>query len=350
MDYEEDHYPHHHHHHHYPHHPPVRRKLKSTCSVPPSDQSGGDSSDCDSVHSLPVSHVAASNSESSTKSYAAIARNPAPPPLPAPVVTAAVATSDVKSDEWPQVFEKADGGHETASSSVSSTTTEPNTPPEEVAAVTAVAAVNVLQDYYPSLAESVKGGRKLSEEPEGLPNGDVVKRPAATKAGSPPAVAKGPWKASEAAVTEPPPPKRVTQNQPPVIFDEKTLCSDSVEGLTFGFSVNPSLMDEAPAATEDCPVPTNPPPPHVPLSPKPPLPPQAVKQQQSPPKTVAAVAAAAPSATAPAGESQLPTCNKTRDFAAMFRPPPRQSKADALNQCEIVNFVGNSTFSNLLIN
>ncbi|CAB3374280.1 Hypothetical predicted protein [Cloeon dipterum] len=33
------------------------------------------------------------------------------------------------------------------------------------------------------------------------------------------------------------------QNQPPVMFVDKTLCSCSVEGLLFGFSVNASLID-----------------------------------------------------------------------------------------------------------
>ncbi|XP_065350595.1 uncharacterized protein LOC135946330 isoform X2 [Cloeon dipterum] len=36
------------------------------------------------------------------------------------------------------------------------------------------------------------------------------------------------------------------QNQPPVMFVDKTLCSCSVEALTFGFSVNASLIDCAP--------------------------------------------------------------------------------------------------------
>jgi len=335
MEYEEDHYPHHHHHHHYPHHPPGRRKLKSTCSVPPSDQSGGDSSDCDSVHSLPVSHVVASNSDSATKSYAAIARNPPqPPPL-------AVPDSKGSVDEWPQVAEKAD--LETASSSVSSTTTEPNTPPEE--------SVNVLHDYYPSLAESIKGGRKPPEEQQplklaALPNGEVkpqqLQRPP-VKASSPPE-SKVAWKPPLPTNCQaPPPPKRVIQNQPPVIFDEKTLCGDSVEGLTFGFSVNPSLMDEVGLLLPDCvPAPTNPSPPHVPPSPK------ALAKQQSPPKTPSSAATATPpsaatpsTTTAPTGESDLPTSKKTRDFAAMYRPPP-QIQTDSTNQYEIIRFVGSS--------
>ncbi|XP_059478679.1 msx2-interacting protein-like isoform X2 [Neocloeon triangulifer] len=313
MGYEEEHYQHHH---HYPHHSVGRRKLKSTSSMPPSDQSGAESSDdCDSVHSMPASSrlpstTSSAPDHSATMSYAAIARNPPPPPPPAAAAT---------EENWPQVAE------ETASSSISSTTTEPNTPPEE--------PLNVLGDYYPSLAESYKGGsRKASEEPPPvppkLPNGDV-KRQSSLPPKNPPAPAKA------KSVTPPVstrPLKRVPQNQPPVIFDEKTLCSDSVEGLTFGFSVNPSLMDEASLVL----------PPQLDCAPvlAPPPPPTKQKVVSSPTARVEVAA------TIVAPESDLPTTKKTKDFSTMFRPPP-QSSADysghpTYNQMEIINFVGNA--------
>ncbi|CAB3374273.1 Hypothetical predicted protein [Cloeon dipterum] len=316
--------------HHLPHHPHAggRRKLKSTCSVPPSDQSGVDSSDdCDSVHSMPASShlplaaaVAHAPDHAAIMSYAAIARNPPPPPTP--VATAAV----VAEESWPQVVEET-------SSSVSSITTEPNTPPEET-------TVNVLHDYYPSLAESVKGGsRKASEEPPAL----------APPSLPPPKVPNG--QVGDAAVSCPPKQQqqqRTLQNQPPVIFDEKTQCSDSVEGLTFGFSVNASLMDEL------GPLPTPMPPPPSQLDCAPVLsspPPPLAKQKAVPPRptatapaTPACVEAAAPVVSS--HMSDVPTTKKTKDFAAMFRQPtqPLAFSEPTLNNNykETVEFIGNA--------
>ncbi|XP_065352542.1 bromodomain-containing protein 4-like isoform X2 [Cloeon dipterum] len=349
MGYEED-----SHHHHLPHHPHAggRRKLKSTCSVPPSDQSGVDSSDdCDSVHSMPASShlplaaaVAHAPDHAAIMSYAAIARNPPPPPTPV-ATTAAVA-----EESWPQVVEET-------SSSVSSITTEPNTPPEET-------TVNVLHDYYPSLAESVKGGsRKASEEPPALapvslpppkvPNGDVKRQASLPPKMVPAAAPVAPVKAKSAtppAVSCPPKQQqqRTLQNQPPVIFDEKTQCSDSVEGLTFGFSVNASLMDEL------GPLPTPMPPPPSQLDCAPVLsspPPPLAKQKAVPPRPTATAPAtpACVEAAAPVVSSHLsdvPTTKKTKDFAAMFRQPTQpllfSEPTLSNNYKETVEFIGNA--------
>jgi hypothetical protein len=234
------------------HHQNDRRKCKSTSSMPPSDQSGGESSDLDSVHSLPVSsttkkttmdQTSTSNGSTPQASYADIARmasvNPPPPPPP---IQQQLQTTDIpvhnnnktknnnfnnknknssctenwETEEWPQVcrnrsvssvssqtqqdMPKKDAMTSTildvtvtavagaivtpllvtatqstasvastsSSSSISppsstissSNATEPNTPPEEAN------RVNVLQDYYPSLEESVNSRRTnlLGEE------------------------------------------------------------------------------------------------------------------------------------------------------------------------------------------